>query len=140
MREVGPYTSYNTSSALQVRRSGVVTTFSNLPSTLFYFHCTQHCRIPTETSLANMARGADNGTERRVSKPDIQEAEYDYMNNGHGNGNTNDNLDNVLHRARTTGAVSLSAELFEKLYLSPKTAVKGELRATFGNPTPMYVC
>lgn len=81
-----------------------------------------------------MAGDVGNGTARRVSKPDIQEAEYDYMKTGNGN-----DLGDALHRARTTGAVSISAELFEKLYLSPKTAVKGELRATFGNPTPMYV-
>lgn len=86
-----------------------------------------------------MAHDVGNGTARRASKPDIQEAEYGYMNNGNGNGNDSENFENILHRARTTGAVSISAELFEKLYLSPKTAVKGELRATFGNPTPMYV-
>jgi len=42
-----------------------------------------------------------------------------------------------LRRIRTVGAVSISAELFEKLYLSPQNVVKGELRRTFGNPTPM---
>jgi len=44
-----------------------------------------------------------------------------------------------LQEARTTGAVSISAELFEKLYLAPKTDVSGQLRKTFGNPTPMWV-
>ncbi|KAF3760949.1 hypothetical protein M406DRAFT_18130, partial [Cryphonectria parasitica EP155] len=43
----------------------------------------------------------------------------------------------ALNRAKTTGAVSISAELFEKLYLSPKNEVNGELRRTFGNPTPI---
>lgn len=28
-------------------------------------------------------------------------------------------------------------QMFEKLYLSPQNAVKGELRKTFGNPTPL---
>jgi hypothetical protein len=32
----------------------------------------------------------------------------------------------------------MSPELFEKLYLSPMNKVKGDLRQTFGNPTPMY--
>lgn len=81
-----------------------------------------------------MHNGVGNGTARRTSKPEIQETEYGYTNNGNGN-----DFENTLHRARTTGAVSISAELFEKLYLSPKTAVKGDLRATFGNPTPVYV-
>jgi uncharacterized protein len=45
----------------------------------------------------------------------------------------------VLQRIRTAGSVSLSPELFEKLYLSPPNNVKGELRKTFGNPTPLLV-
>jgi hypothetical protein len=35
--------------------------------------------------------------------------------------------------------LSISPELFEKLYLSPENAVKGDLRKTFGNPTPVFV-
>ena len=42
-----------------------------------------------------------------------------------------------LRRIQTAGAVSISADLFEKLYLSPDHAVKGDLRKTFGNPTPV---
>jgi uncharacterized protein len=45
----------------------------------------------------------------------------------------------ALQRIRTAGSVSLSPELFEKLYLSPRNNVKGELRKTFGNPTPLLV-
>lgn len=45
----------------------------------------------------------------------------------------------TLNRIRTAGGVSMSAELFEKLYLSPQNEVKGNLRKTFGNPTPMCV-
>ena len=49
----------------------------------------------------------------------------------------NGKMDDTLQRIRTAGAISMSAELFEKLYLSPQNAVKGDLRKTFGNPTPM---
>lgn len=36
------------------------------------------------------------------------------------------------------GNMLMSAtELFEKLYLTPQKAVKGDLRGTFGNPTPV---
>ena len=45
--------------------------------------------------------------------------------------------DSALKRIRTAGSVSLSPELFEKLYLSPENRVKGDLRKTFGNPTPL---
>lgn len=63
-------------------------------------------------------------------KAETEEVGYDYQQ---------EDVDQVLHRARTTGAVSISAELFEKLYLSPKNETSGQLRRTFGNPTPMYV-
>lgn len=33
----------------------------------------------------------------------------------------------------------MSPEIFEKLYLSSENAVKGDLRKTFENPTPLYV-
>lgn len=43
----------------------------------------------------------------------------------------------VLYRIRTAGCISISPELFEKLYLTLKNAVKGDLRKTFGNPYPL---
>jgi len=36
--------------------------------------------------------------------------------------------------------VTMSSEQFEKLYLNPKSEVKGDLRKTFANPTPLYGC
>jgi len=44
---------------------------------------------------------------------------------------------NALNRIRTTGSLSISPELFEKIYLSPQNKVAGDLRKTFGNPTPL---
>jgi hypothetical protein len=44
----------------------------------------------------------------------------------------------ALSQFRTAQSVQMSPELFEKLYLSPMNKVKGELRQTFANPTPMY--
>jgi hypothetical protein len=34
-------------------------------------------------------------------------------------------------------SIPISPELFEQLYLQPQNKVKGELRKTFGNPTPV---
>ena len=62
------------------------------------------------------------------SKVDMDDSRAEYLNS---NGN------DELRRIRTAGTVSISAELFEKLYLSPQNVVKGDLRRTFGNPTPM---
>jgi uncharacterized protein len=45
--------------------------------------------------------------------------------------------DEALRRIRTAGSISISPELFEKIYLSPENKVKGELRKTFANPTPL---
>ncbi|KAJ4267028.1 hypothetical protein NW762_003126 [Fusarium torreyae] len=45
----------------------------------------------------------------------------------------------ALEAVRSAASISMSPELFEKLYLSPPNAVKGDLRKTFGNPTPMSV-
>lgn len=45
--------------------------------------------------------------------------------------------DTALRQIRTAGSISISPELFEKLYLSPQNKVAGELRKTFGNPTPL---
>ncbi|KAH7133749.1 GPR1/FUN34/yaaH family-domain-containing protein [Dactylonectria macrodidyma] len=43
----------------------------------------------------------------------------------------------ILHRIHTSGSIPISPELFEQLYLAPKSHVKGQLRQTFGNPTPI---
>ena len=68
------------------------------------------------------------------------------FHNGYGHGNLNNNNFTMgpdesngaaLKRIRTAGSISISPELFEKLYLSPENHVKGDLRKTFGNPTPL---
>ncbi|KAI9714672.1 MAG: hypothetical protein M1812_006337 [Candelaria pacifica] len=45
--------------------------------------------------------------------------------------------DTALHKIKTSGSITISPELFEKMYLTPQTQVKGDLRKTFGNPTPL---
>jgi hypothetical protein len=49
----------------------------------------------------------------------------------------NHDSETALHKIRTAGSISISPELFEKLYLSPQNRVHGDLRRTFGNPTPL---
>jgi uncharacterized protein len=74
----------------------------------------------------------------------VRHDENGMTSNGHGHGHDHDihldkhmSRDDALRRVRTAGSISISPELFEKLYLTPETKVKGELRKTFGNPTPM---
>jgi hypothetical protein len=42
-----------------------------------------------------------------------------------------------MDRVRTAASVTIPSELFEKMYLNPETSVKGQLRRTLGNPTPV---
>jgi hypothetical protein len=51
----------------------------------------------------------------------------------------NTTKDGALSQIRTSSAVSISPELFEKFYLSPQNKVSGDLRKKFGNPTLLYV-
>jgi hypothetical protein len=73
---------------------------------------------------------------------DFTNGDYKQDNN-YSNMGGHDHLDDnhptgaALNRIRTAGSISISPELFEKLYLSPENKVSGELRKTFGNPTPM---
>ncbi|KAL2205720.1 GPR1/FUN34/YaaH-class plasma membrane protein [Sarocladium strictum] len=45
----------------------------------------------------------------------------------------------ALNRLRSAASVSIDPELFEKLYLNPPNKVRGDLRKTFGNPTPIGI-
>jgi hypothetical protein len=62
--------------------------------------------------------------------------------NGNGNYHMDESIDSetALRKIRTAGSISISPELFEKIYLSPKNQVSNNLRSTFGNPTPLYGC
>lgn len=77
--------------------------------------------------------------------PDDNRLEKDFSNQGinsspNGNGTGyDDGSGDPLTRLRTAGSTKISPKLFEKLYLSPESRVKGELRKRFGNPTPMCV-
>ncbi|KAJ5112208.1 hypothetical protein N7532_000253 [Penicillium argentinense] len=50
---------------------------------------------------------------------------------------TKDSHVDTLQQTRTQGSIQIPADLLEQLYLSPETRVKGRLRQTFGNPTPV---
>jgi len=64
--------------------------------------------------------------------------EKDYGNGYHLDSN-HDHGD-ALKRIQTAGSISISPELFEKMYLSPQNKIAGDLRKTFGNPTPVALC
>jgi hypothetical protein len=87
----------------------------------------------------NMANGNGEPLEKDFSNQNNMNGGQNFTN-GAGTYHMNDtNMDRetALKRIRTAGSISISPELFEKLYLSPQNAVKGDLRKTFGNPTPV---
>ncbi|KAF4621918.1 hypothetical protein G7Y89_g14428 [Cudoniella acicularis] len=43
----------------------------------------------------------------------------------------------LLSHIKSSGGMTISPELFEKLYLTPKTANAGDFRKRFANPTPL---
>lgn len=70
----------------------------------------------------------------------MADLEKDHAARQNGNFHMDENVDSetALRRIRTAGSISISPELFEKIYLSPKNQVSNNLRSTFGNPTPLY--
>jgi uncharacterized protein len=52
---------------------------------------------------------------------------------------TVDSVDKIpsLTQVRSAGSISLTPELFEKLYLTPKTPHKGDNLKRYANPTPL---
>jgi len=45
--------------------------------------------------------------------------------------------DGEIDRVNTVETINMSKEMFEKLYLQPQNMIHGDLRRTFGNPTPL---
>ncbi|MCJ1231880.1 hypothetical protein MMC12_008559 [Toensbergia leucococca] len=45
----------------------------------------------------------------------------------------------ALRHIHRTGSITMTPEMFEKIYLTPQSNVKGDLRKTFGNPTPLAI-
>lgn len=78
----------------------------------------------------------NGGTAEHMEK--VQTDSHDHVN-GNNKYNLNDSMDSdtALRQIRTAGSISISPELFEKIYLSPQNQIKGDLRKTFGNPTPV---
>ncbi|GAB7362905.1 hypothetical protein MBLNU230_g3207t1 [Neophaeotheca triangularis] len=81
-------------------------------------------------------RAAQENTNLSAGDPQLDAPlEKDFSNGYH----LDNDMDSgaALNRIRTAGSISISPELFEKIYLSPHNKVSGDLRKTFGNPTPI---
>lgn len=60
------------------------------------------------------------------------------MENGNGNKLQHIDSEDAL-RNHLSKTMTLSPELYEKIYLSPKNQDSGQLRRTFANPTPIAI-
>ena len=69
----------------------------------------------------------------------MTDKESDFGPNGNGRYHLGAEEDSqtALRKIRTAGSLSISPELFEKIYHSPKNRVKEDLRQTFGSPAPL---
>ena len=81
--------------------------------------------------------GSSNGGTDTLEKDFSNDYGHGNMNNNNLTMGANDSQGDALQRVRTAGSISIPPELFEKLYLSPENRVTGDLRKTFGNPTPL---
>jgi hypothetical protein len=83
----------------------------------------------------------DASISKSITMADL-EKDHAPGTNGNGNYHMDESIDSetALRKIRTAGSISISPELFEKIYLSPKNQVSNNLRSTFGNPTPLYGC
>ncbi|RMD44087.1 hypothetical protein DV735_g944, partial [Chaetothyriales sp. CBS 134920] len=79
-----------------------------------------------------------------ASNNHFPDSEKDHANSGAVNGQQKYDLHHDTHdeeaglsRLRTAGSLTISPELFEKIYLSPKNQVSNNLRSTLANPTPL---
>jgi len=73
--------------------------------------------------------------------PDVEKdhAGSDSVNGKYDLHHDHHNEETALRRIRTAGSISITPELFEKIYLSPKNRVSNNIRSTFGNPTPLAI-
>ncbi|EME44297.1 hypothetical protein DOTSEDRAFT_71958 [Dothistroma septosporum NZE10] len=85
--------------------------------------------------MSDTYNATQNNANLTAPGPNNGPLEKDYGNGYHLDGNTD--ADTALRKIQTSGSISISPELFEKIYLSPQNKVAGDLRKTFGNPTPL---
>jgi hypothetical protein len=63
--------------------------------------------------------------------------EKDFSKNGGVGDSHTEAREDTLRRIQTAGSITISPEIFEKIYLTPANKVKGDLRFKFANPTPL---
>lgn len=92
-------------------------------------------------NLFDRTQNNENLTAPGPRLDSIAPLEKDFSQNGfasqHEHLDSTNDSDVALRKIRTAGSISITPELFEKLYLSPQNKVKGQLRQTVGNPTPL---
>lgn len=98
-------------------------------------HSNLHDRTANNQNLTPPSPGAP--LERDFSR-NMSNASYtNGYDSFHQHLDSSHDSETALRKIHTAGSISITPDLFEKLYLSPQNRVKGDLRKTFGNPTPL---
>ena len=112
-----------------------------LNSSYIYSHKLLSSKVTTSCNRKVITAGKMSTAHNDPQAPLEKDFSQQNGNGAYTNGQSylNDDMDHesALKRIRTAGSISISPELFEKIYLSPQNKVKGDLRKTFGNPTPL---
>jgi len=87
--------------------------------------------------VTGLTQAQTNGNMSHLPDVEKDHAGGDSVNGKYDLHHDHHDEDTALRRLRTAGSLSISPELFEKIYLSPKNQVSNNIRSTFGNPTPL---
>ncbi|KAJ4359855.1 uncharacterized protein N0V89_000411 [Didymosphaeria variabile] len=120
----------------EVNRGGVGGNHANLMDRT---HNNENLTAPTPDLSAPLEKDFSNGSKTSGHLPpfDVNSQAGAYSNGYHQHLDASHDSETALRKIQTAGSISITPELFEKLYLSPQTRVHGDLRRTVGNPTPL---
>lgn len=110
----------------------------------YYFYFTPHFFLSEIQIYPSTCSPRAITSPKMATNNHMPDVEKDHAGSGSVNGgydlhHDHHDPDTALRRLRTAGSISITPELFEKIYLSPKNRVSNNIRSTFGNPTPLSV-
>ena len=104
-----------------------------------WVHVARFVAVQPDSSSSSFFRLHASHTANTVTMAGVHEVNgHDYAHRR----SSDDAIDSVdkiptLTQVRSAGSISLTPELFEKLYLTPKTPHTGDALKRYANPTPL---
>ena len=106
-----------------------------IPQAFFAFSCIQPPKPPTTPEGNHVSHRANTMSQTVPELGDKRNGQSSTVDNDNIKP-TRQQIDN-LNRYATHTSVAVPMDVYEKMYLNPETRVKGQLRNTFANPTPL---